>query len=189
MIRIDVVYTGLQGLPGVSSLYWAGDSQAVADDAAAATVDFFEAIQANLTPLMQVDVSNIAVGVNEEDGVLFDFLPVIGTTINGTGVDEPYPIGTACVFQFKTATIVRGRRVQGRIYVPGFTEGNDSGTGVLDPGNVTGLSTIAANTLGAATGVQVVWSRPVEGGAAGSIAPVVTYGVSEVFSNLRTRRR
>lgn len=189
MIRIDVVYTGLEGMPAVNGLYFAGDNQTAADEAAAAVSGWITDLQPVFSTSVSVDVSNTATQINEATGTIVDFHAVDGATIQGTSTADPLPIGTSAIFRFRTNAVVRGRRLQGRVFLPGMTESMVPAGGVLDAGGIAGLILTAAENLGGPSGVHVVWSRPVDGGPAGTTAPVTVYDVPAVLTSLRSRRR
>lgn len=189
MLRVQIVYTGLAGMPAVNNVYFEGSGPVLALGAAGLVSDFVNELTPFLSDDVTVDVSNIVVEINPASGETIEFHEGTGLTVQGEAVVDPLPVGTSAVFQFRTGGVVAGRRVQGRIYVPGMDEGVNGPGGLMTASIPPILGPAASTTLGAGNPVHVVWSRPVEGGRAGSTHPVNVYAVSRVFSNLRSRRR
>lgn len=190
MIRILITYTGLEGMPAVNTLHFAGTGQTAANEAAVKANNFVQAMKIYISSSVQITIDQVATEVNFLTGEIVAFYGISGTATVGTDSNQPLPIGTSLLCTFQTGNVVRGRRLQGRIYVPGMTEGLPAPTtGTLAPASVVTLSGVLANTLGG-TGAQfLVWSRPVVDGPDGQVGQVTQYGVSRILSNLRSRRR
>lgn len=189
MIRIDSVYTGLTGMPGVSSLYFAGASQEQADSAAAAVLGWWTGLQAYIADEVTVDVSNLAVNIDPADGEASAFYSVAGATITGTNTSGNVPRASQGNLRFRTQGVVGGRRVVGRMFVDGLCEDiNVNGRVIpLVAQNLGGLAATELGSLGSGF-EHVVWSRPVDGGRAGSVHPVTVYDFSDEWAVLRSRR-
>lgn len=121
--------------------------------------------------------------VNQQAGT-----PPAAITFTGSG--NRMPPETQICAQFLSNTFISGRRLRGRLYIPGLTVG--SGT---VSGNPTGALVTAVNAFNTALGTTVVtainqrvWHRPVNG-AGGLSAVVATRSSATTFSVLRSRRR
>lgn len=187
MIRINSVFTGLPGLPGLSSLYFRGNSQTVAQDAATAVAAMWTDLALSLANDLTIDVDNVAIQINPENGEQTAFYAVTGATVTGTLSGEVLPYTTQLSAGFRTQGVVNSRRVQGRIFIPGWTEDNNV-NGTVGSGVNAFVDGTMADTIGAAPLDHVVWSRPVDGGRLGSEHSVVTYASNTEWAVLRSRR-
>lgn len=95
------------------------------------------------------------------------------------------PDATQALIQWRTTTIVAGRFLRGRQYIPGLGIGHTSGGNVL-PATVTAI-TNSGNTLAASGAGLQVWHRPVAG-SGGSMAAVTGATTWSEFAVLRRRR-
>lgn len=189
MLRTQLVYTGLVGMPAVNSLFWTGTGPTQAGQAAASTNDFAADLANNLAEGVTVDVDNTCVEINEATGEIVQYYSVTGGTYAGAAPFDPLPIGTSMVLGLQTNAVVRGRRLQGRLFLPGLSEDAVADQGIFQPTYVTVIDGIAADTLAGGVAVQVVWSRPTDAGGDGSSAPVSVYSSKQIPSSLPSRRR
>jgi hypothetical protein len=109
------------------------------------------------------------------------------TTFSGAGNRMPPEI--QAVAQFLTGTFIAGRRLRGRLYIPGLTVGSGTVSGAP-----TGALVTAVNAFNAALGTTIitalnqrVWHRPVNG-AGGLSAVVTSRAAAPTFAVLRSRR-
>lgn len=106
---------------------------------------------------------------------------------------SPYaPLQTQSIVQFQSATFIAGRRLRGRLYIPGVAQGAVGTTGQPTPAQQTALANF--NTALGATVVtatnQRVWHRPNKVTHVGGLSAVVaTRTVAASFGVLRSRRR
>lgn len=85
-----------------------------------------------------------------------------GTVLDGSGIGplQPWADANNALVQWRTDTVVRGRRLQGRTFLPGFGSGAVSGGNLLPA--LQSLIITAADTMREDAGL-LVWSRPVDG--------------------------
>lgn len=95
------------------------------------------------------------------------------------------PDADQALLQWRTPTIVNGRFLRGRTFVPGLGIGHTSGGNVL-PTTATALAGAAAALVGSATPPHV-WHRPIAGSGGQSVAANTVTCWSE-FAILRRRR-
>lgn len=109
------------------------------------------------------------------------------TVYTGTGAGTVNPVNDAAMIllQWQTGTIVNGRMLRGRTFVPGAEISTQEG-GNLGAGFVGQLQTYQATLIAAGVGL-VVWHRPTSG-TGGSAAPVTTGTAWSEFAVLRGRR-
>lgn len=106
----------------------------------------------------------------------------VGTGLN-TG--EPVADATQGLIQWRTASIIGGRFLRGRTFVPGLANTVEV-NGNLQAATVTAFNT-AANALIASAAGLVVWHRPIAG-SGGSHDAVSTASTWTEFAVLRRRR-
>jgi len=108
-------------------------------------------------------------------------------TLTGTGAGTVNPVNDAAMIllQWQTNTIVNGRMVRGRTFVPGAEISTQEG-GNLGAGFVGLLQGYQATLIAASEGF-VIWHRPTSG-SGGSVAPVTTGTAWQEFAVLRGRR-
>jgi hypothetical protein len=188
MIRIDAVYTGLPGLPGVSGFYFAGDTATQADLAVENVKSFFTEYISNASSPLSVVVQPQAVGVNAATGDVFDFFVVDGQTLTAAGVEEPVTSASQINIRYVTGGVVNNRRVIGRALVPGLRAAFTSDGGLAIAATAA-FTTLAETTLGDSVGrgQHVVWSRPTET-RVGTMHDVTSYSCQAKFAVLRSRR-
>lgn len=181
--RIEVVWNGASGLPGVS-VFHSLDS---VSGALAAIRAFFLACQ-SLAPS----------GVTwtfPNSGDIFD--SATGTLTGGwsdTAVASvpasgavAYAAGVGNFVKWNTGTIIGGRRLKGRTFFAPLGNDRYDGSGTIVDASVT-LMQNAANTL-VATGTRNVWHRPTSPGAADGQVHVVTSATAmDKVTALRSRR-
>lgn len=193
MFRVVAEWTGFSGAPGYSNFFFQGpeETEATAQLAVNAVRAFFEAIRNDLPAGVTINVSPVVGEVNRQDGVLGDEIQV-GTApaaVVGQGTGG-WSAASGTVVNWRTATIVRGRRVRGRTFLVPLQSGSYDNQGTLTTGAL-GVLRAAANTLAGFNGAGglrfVVWSRP-RAGVLGSTAPVEAAQVNDRVAILRSRR-
>lgn len=193
IMRIRTVLTGIQGLPGLSTLYasGAGASPVTADasDMVARVRAFWNALAAVLPSGMFTLTSGQVDVLDPANGALTSVLTVTSpASTTGTGT-EALPLATSILLTAETGVILNGRRFRGRTFISPVDQVN----------NVDGLVTSAARTTvqnaanamltGATASKPVVWHRPqLPGPLGGSVSPVTTYVAGSNFAVLRSRR-
>jgi len=179
---------------GLSTLYWlpgsAGGSTADATDCLARFRDVWVSIGTRLTSTINFVFDQTVLAIEATTGVLtgsFTAAPAL-TVVGGSG-SEPLPRQTQALMRFGTASVINGRRVRGRLFVPGVQEGDNTTGGVPIAALVTALTTAAATLFvaGATSSEAVVWHRP-QGGAGGTHADITAAQGSTEWSVLRSRR-
>jgi hypothetical protein len=110
-------------------------------------------------------------------------------TVTGTFASDALPRQTQGLVRIGTNTVVNGRRLRGRLFIPGPGEGDNDTGGTPSSGYTTAVTSAFAGllTVGATTSLPVVWHRPGPGGAgASSLWTSVT--TAPTWSVLRSRR-
>lgn len=183
-----------QASPSLVTHYWdaaGGTSTALATEAVARVRAFWNSLAASVisgstwTPNLVVDE------IEDTTGVLSNqYAAAAPAAVTFTGSGESLPLFTQGLIRYSTASFIRGRRLQGRMFVPGFREIDSSGN---PPAPVAGLVT-AMNTAAALLGTTIVtpmsqrvWSRPGPSGA-GISSPVIARTAQSSWAILKSRR-
>lgn len=184
MIRITARWSGLPGGEAVNVFHFDGDSQPAAQAAADSVSDVLTANAAGFRTGATVRVDSLAPAVLPSDGTVLNYWPVVTAPIIGSAVEPPLPQNSCLLVKYATEGVVANRRVQGKTFLPGLT------TAALDNGEVleafrTDFTTRFSVLINEGFGV---WSRPIEGGRAGSFHQVNAVSVWKEWAQLGRRR-
>lgn len=169
MMRVRTVFSGPQGTPWVNTLYFAGDTQTIADAAVADVGAFWGAVDALMnTGVTWATESEVEV-VDEVTGNVTAVLVTTPQTGAGATVTELLPRIAQAVVRMRTGTFIGGREVRGRIFVPGLTELANT-TGQVTAATLTTIQTAAQALMDSVNQQWVVWSR--------------THGVARLISSV-----
>lgn len=182
LIRLRLEWTGPGGA-GLSTFYFTEAGGSSGDDAAAAVEDFVNGIRGNVANDWTATLSGVQAVIDDATGTLVGTTGIGGGfTISGDNSNEKSPLATQGLIQWGTGSVVSGRILRGRTFVPGVTDAvNDEGKPTS--GYISALNTAAAALIADASSVFRVWSR-----AHGTSAPVTSGGTWSQFAVLRSRR-
>lgn len=180
--------------PGFTSVWWlpgtAGGSVADATDCLARFKTFWDTIKASLQTSVTVDFDPVCIAVEATTGVLTGaFTGTDPASVTGTGAVDSLPRQTQGLIRLQTSTIVNGRRLRGRIFVPCPIETDNGTNGGPSTTYQNLLVTGAASMLlaGATASTLQIWHRPTNG-AGGASASVTGVSSSPSWAVLRSRR-
>lgn len=194
--RVTALWQGFTGAPGYSKFSFSDLTDATSRNAAGAKVrQLFEDVKAyrqiqwSVQVQPQIDEFDMATGALLGSSVM-TVVPAAsaGTTIN-TAV---FAGGAGYCLTWNTGLILNRRRVRGRTFmVPAITCFENDGT--LLAAAMTAIQAAATTFLSLTAPRPNVWSRqyntaqpPVQVG--GAIAPIDSYGLRDMTSQLRSRR-
>jgi hypothetical protein len=193
MFRVTAVWSGFPGGPGFSNFYFTQpaitgpSAQAVATDVRA----FFAGFSGLIPAGVAIQVAPQVALIDEATGTLQDEITVATppAVLNGGGNGErSAPSGA--VVNWKTSTIVAGRRLRGKTFLVPLTIQSYDNTGTLTDAALALLrasaATLATVNVGAPTEL-CVWHRPVNG-AGGSLGIVTSSSVPDKAAILTSRR-
>jgi hypothetical protein len=195
ILRSSALITGT-GLPGsgFTSLWWnpgtVGGSTADATDVLARFRTLWETMKSHISTSITIDYDPICIAVDAPTGVLTGaFAGTDPTSTVGTFAGDALPRQTQGLGRWATSTVVGGRRVRGRIFIPGPCETDNDAAGLPVAGYITALTASLATVLvaGATASAPVIWHRPT-GGAGGSSPLITGVGAAPTWSVLRSRR-
>lgn len=183
--RVRVVWTGVAGSPYYTNLYFGTGEDAVGDPQG--DVDAVEDFLTNivpelLNPLHAEVVPEVAL-INEVTGDITGFVPVNITGKNFTNAGEALPRMTQMLLRLRTGTVAGGRRVQGRVFIPGMPESANLADGRPNGALTAGIRDAFIAQVLAAPDPLVVWSR--KNGVAAEVGAVTAWSEWAV---LRSRR-
>lgn len=182
--RIIVVWSGLQGLPGVSVFYGG-----LAGSANAAVKTFFTSCQSLFPAGLSWAIPGGGDLIDSATGLL------TGTWVNGAGGGTvaasgavPHAAGCGAYVNWKTGVVIGRRRLQGRTFMAPLINGAYDNQGTIIAGNLTTLQNAATALVTGAT--TRVWHRNTSVGSSDGVAATPTLAlVPDQVTSLRTRRR
>jgi len=180
--RVEVVWDGLAGLPGVSVHYGVFGGSLVSD-----LKTFFTSISALFPAGLTWQVPNSGDTITDTSGIITGaWTDVNGGTVSSAG-SGIWAQGTGCMVRWDTATIVGHRRLKGRTFLcPLFGSAFQSDGTILNA-YVTTMQTAADAVVTA--GNMLIWHRPPKGTfAGGASGAVVGATVPDKVTSLRSRR-
>jgi len=125
------------------------------------------------------DVATLNVGTGTLEGTT-SVTPLTGT---GSATGDYMPPQTQGLLRLITSTVVGGRLLRGRLFLPGNVEGNNTSAGAPAAGLISDYNGDAATLIGAANAEWSVWSI-----THGTLANVATASVWNKWASLRSRR-
>lgn len=158
LYRVRTAGTGAVGAPYVNTLNFSDSGGFTAQDCVDAVGTFWDSIK-NLLHTSLTLTSEPAVAQLALDGTLQGVETTTPFSHSGTSGSEPLPFATQMLVQLTTDTVVNGRILRGRIFIPALTESsNDNGRPTAAAIAAVG---IAATVLAGPTNLVFlgVWSR------------------------------
>lgn len=184
MLRVTGVFTGTPGSPMYNQLYFGGDTSGEAAAAANAADSFWGHLQNALDTRLEYTTGGEVEQVDPATGQIVDVHTITPQTVSFSGTGEPLPPATQGLLRLRTNNFVNGRRIRGRIFIPGVTE-----LMTVDGQVITATQTLftdAGNLLitnGAGAGGLIVYSPTHH-----QEAPVVAVSPWSQFAVQRSRR-
>lgn len=128
--RVTTLYSGgaITG-PGINRLYFS--ESVTSGDAQSAVAAFYTSLTANIVNTITFTISGQVEEINDATGDITGVEDTDVVTVTGANAQDNLPLGTSLVAQLFTNTFINGRRLRGRIYLPGFVEPNNA-AGVPD---------------------------------------------------------
>ena len=160
MIRIRSVMTGYVGSPYYSNLYFSAPLVADVTPALDAVESFWDSVLQFSTTDLSVNIEGEVAAIDPVTGEATKYYPGTDRQVAGKNSGSTLPPATQGLIRLRTATVVGGRRVLGKFFVPALT----SAAGTQVPNATTrGSWQIAADGLVAESQLAdvplVVWSR------------------------------
>lgn len=170
VLQARVFWDAAGGAGGQTALHF-GDANTPADVNAAVQA-FFTAIRPALCNSTSASIDTVIRRYNVMSGELEEELNNPGTAnIVGNGGISAVPNAAQGLIRLRTGTVVNGRVLKGRIYIPGMTSSAMTADGEVTSTMVTTLVGAGVALISATAPVNV-WHRPVNG--VGGIATLAT---------------
>lgn len=172
---------------GASTIYSLSSStpQIVAD----AIDAFLVSLKAGLSSQVSMVQSPEVRVISDGDGTLQQVFNVnVDPAVQGNVAGQPVADASQILFRWNTGSIVAGRRLVGRTFVPGLPVGSLAG-GNLSAASAADFATKGNNLINSLTGTNklVVWHRP-KAGVGGITFPMTGCSVWTEMAVLRRRR-
>jgi len=180
--KIEVPWTGLPGMPGVSVFYCTG-----AADPTGGLVTFFNAIKSLFPNGLSWSILNSGDTIDDTTGTLNGgWTGSGGAVVASTAGTPAYASGVGAYVNWQTGAIVNGRRLKGRTFLTSISAAYYNTNGTISS---TFLTTVdAAATALVAGGIMRTWHRPPPGGSSGSSSVWTSATVPQQVTSLRSRR-
>lgn len=190
IIRVTAEWTGFQGAPGYTNFHFlpftgGGDAAGAREQVAS----FFRPLASTLAPTVTINVSQTLEVLDEQSGVLEDYM-TDDTDLGPLGGDltGSFAGPAGAVVNWSTSTINNGRRVRGRTFVVPIRGQRFDADGTLSSAAIEDLNDAAEGIRSNEFQQELaVWSRP-RNGAGGVAAPVIGHLVPDMVAVLRSRR-
>lgn len=185
MLRIRASITGLSGGNALTTGYFTFDN--LVTEARDQFVAFWTSVATRMRSSCVVTLDTAGAVLDPADGDQIAEVSLAAFSVAGGQNDDLLPSATQGLVNWRTNDFVDGRRVRGRTFIPGLTEGASGLSGTLTGTSLTTIQTAATAYADAAGNPAVVWHRPSAEGP-GSIHNIVTATVGSKFAVLRSRR-
>ena len=185
--RLRTVWSGVAGSPYYTNLYFLTDATGTGmQDSCDAWTDLIDAfstsLATSLVPTIDADVPLI----DSTNNTLTGSTTVSGATVDCDGGGDLMPPATQGLIRWRTDAVVAGRRLRGRTFLPGMTEGDGNAGGAVLPALKVSMDGYLATTFIPAT--QAAAPLVVYGPTHFAFSEVVSGDMWEQFAVLRSRR-
>lgn len=159
ILRIRTSWTGLQGAPYLSTHYFTRVDADSAGYAADAVDAFFTAMAGQIDNNLTWNVEGFVAVIDDSTGALVGIDNLSGG-VSGAGTDsgQSAPFATQGLMRLYTGTVVGGRALRGRFFIPGVTE-NNSNEGVPSGDYLSAAASGMTALLTSPDAELRVWSR------------------------------
>jgi len=181
--RVVVAWSGHTGLPGVSVFHGVAGGTLNSD-----LKTMFNAIKAGFPNNLSWAIPTGGDTIDDTTGAINGTWSNVGGggTVGGTA-SGGYAVGVGFYTNWRTGTIINGRRLMGRTFFTNLTAGMYDTTGNIDN---TSLGTFTTAMTAVVTAGQLrIWHRPPPGGGTGSSAAAASASIPDLVTSLRSRRR
>lgn len=179
--KVQTVWTGVAGTPYYTSLYTVNAAVTPAA-AASAAANLWTALKGLWRSPLQAQVGPTVEVIDSASGSPVGIASVSTTLAVGTSTGEALPPATSALVSLNTGGYLAGRQIRGRIFMPPFTESENS-VGAVGASTVTQVNTAFQTYLTAMGPAAVVWSRKNGIGVA-----IASAACSSKWSSLRSHR-
>lgn len=155
------------GVPCLFTTYWDDvaivGGTALATEACARVRAMFSSLASTIAAGVTISFDTTVVQMSQTTGQPTGaFVATPPASVTPVGAAQPLPLATQALARWDTGIYIRGRRLVGKSFLPGFME-SGSDTGVGPNSSLTTALNTAIGLLGTVVSSnirQVVWSRP-----------------------------
>ena len=179
--RVRTEFTGVQGVPYLSTMYF-GFLAGTAQQAATAAGNFWSTVDGSLSTNLDWEVAPDVAHIDETTGEIVTLTNVTGASGTGATAADMLPPANQALVRWRTGVYIGGREVRGRTFIPGVPE-SMSTDGLPTSAFQTAIGTAAGTLLADANSELLVWSR-----THGVVHACIGGDVWNQFAVLRSRR-
>lgn len=184
VMRVRTVWAGVAGTPYYSNHYFGDDTvPATAQDAVNAVDAFWFGLSGNISNDLTWTVEGTVARIEATDGSLVGQYAVTPETGVGGSSGQMLPLATQGIVRWLTDTVIAGRMLRGRTFVPGLVEDVNDADGKPVSALPTLLTTVGQALINDTGNTLQVWSR-----THGNFAEVETAQGWNQWATLRSRR-
>lgn len=129
IFEVHTTWTGVAGTPYYTTLRGLMTGPVEPEEFADRWTTFLVSIQGAIADALTAVVEPEVTVIESTSGELVGVLSIDGDTIAPNGGGDALPPATQCLVQLTTPAIISGRRLRGRIFLPGMLEANNGVTG------------------------------------------------------------
>lgn len=159
LYEIHTTWNGVAGAPYYSTLRGILGGSVSPTVMAQKWVEFLDTMKGAITDPLNAVIEPEVTIIDSATGTLVGTSTVPSQTVAATGGGDALPPATQALIQLGTNTVVSGKRLRGRIFLPGMLEANNSVTGEPSAALTGSLNTALTTLQGALSGGWVVYSR------------------------------
>jgi len=194
MNRMTMTWSGFSGAPGYTNLHFSAaltPTSTELSQTATKVHDFFYAWRSFLPNAVTI---NFPSELEEFSTTTGELVGTHGFTapaaVVGTGGSAVFSSAVGACVNWKTNTVVNGRKLRGRTFmVPLQSLPSFDADGSLNPSARLTMLTACTNLMNDATGLPLfIWHRPSPGGSDGAAGSVTATTINDKTAVLRSRR-
>lgn len=123
MLRTTTVSTGMPGGPYYTVQHWSGEDFSAAEAARDASLLGWQTMEGLIANNLTIDFDGIVYVVDEASGQITNALVTSPWQVIGDNTSELAPLAAQGLITHRSAAYVAGRRLVGKVFIPGLTEG------------------------------------------------------------------
>lgn len=156
MLRVTLTWSGTPGSPYYTVLHFDGNDATAAGNVRSGMAAAWAPILPRMTDDLVMDWDGTVFVVDETTGQITNAFTGSAVTFDGSSTGEPAPWAVQGLITHKSAAYVAGRRLTGKIFVPGLDE-DSWNNGSMNPTTALLLEDVGTNLrdIGAGNGLGV----------------------------------
>lgn len=183
--RIRTVWTGVAGSPYYTNLWFLTDGSGTGmEDSCDAWTAFIDGISINMNTNMIFTVEPDVPLIDSASGVLTGSTTITPNAVDIDGTGDILPPTVQGLVRWTTGLVVAGRRLRGRMFLPGFLEGLNQSNGTPSGTIVSAVNSGLSTMLSAMDVAPLVVYSPTHG----AFAEVDGANMWTQWASLRSRR-